>query len=137
MFAMGLAMTMVNALQGMIRRFHVSRCPADSLMTGDSGGVVIALIILMLIAFWATVYIALLGLIPGGRELFYGVTPATLRKSYHRAVLKGFSIATAVLAAITLPLVPFPVFDQFCLTPRGLLNQDEPWSGLRPYGWSQ
>ena len=136
-FAMGLAMTMVNALQGMIRRFHVSRCPTDSFIVGDSGGVVIALLIFMLIAFWGTIYILLLRFIPGGRELFYGVTPGTLRKSYHSGVLKGFAIGTIILAAITLPLVPFPVFDQFCLTPRGLLNQDEPWSGLRPYGWSQ
>jgi len=136
-FMFGLAGVTFNLFDGMVHRLHVSRCPADSFITGDNGGIVLGLVGFLLMVFWATVYVLLVGLIPGGRDLFYAGPTETSRNSHYKSLLKGLLITTAIVAAITLPLVPFPVFDQFFLTPRGLLNQDEPWSGLRPYGWSQ
>ena len=106
-FSLGLAGVTFNVFDSMVHQLHIARCPADLFITGDNGGVVLGLVGLLLMVFWATVYVLLVGLIPGGRDLFYAGPTETSPNSHYKSLLKGLLIATAVVAAITCPWFHF------------------------------
>jgi hypothetical protein len=129
-------------LQYLIKMFHSARCPRGTFMVGGSSADIVGLLELFLAAtLFITVSLWVIGLIAPAREFLdkFGASSDrdSTAKSYHQALLKGFAIATVVLAAITVPLGTIQVFDQFCLTNGEILNQDAPWAGLKAYRWSQ